>query len=166
MNWDNQGGQGRQGREFAGRRPLRLVVRCSCGASGAVRPGALWLCPDCGRAWDTSAVPADEYRSVVRAVRRAKWLATAGLLVVAVIFVPLIALVSRSFLVPALIVLAVWYFWFLPSHRKRLRRIYGSLPHWQLTQTPSAADPESSHAQSDEEPAAREPGRRRRERRG
>jgi hypothetical protein len=86
------------------------------------------------------------------------------LLVVAVIFVPLIAIVSRNFLVPALIVLAVWYFWFLPSHRKRLRRIYGSLPHWQVTQTPSAADPASS--QPDEEQAsARGPGRRRRERR-
>jgi hypothetical protein len=161
VNWDNQS------REFAGRRPLRLVVRCSCGARGAVQPGALWLCPDCRRAWDTSAVPAEEYRSLVRAVRRAKWLATSGLLVVAVIFAPLIGLVSRSFLVPALIVLAVWYFWFLPSHRKRLRRIYASLPQWQITETPSAADPGGSHAEPDEEPAsARVPGRQRRERPG
>jgi uncharacterized membrane protein YdfJ with MMPL/SSD domain len=100
-------------------------------------------------------------------VRRAKWLATSGLLVVAVIFAPLIALVSRSFLVPALIVLAVWYFWFLPSHRKRLRRIYSSLPHWQVTETRSAAGPASSHAEPAEEPAsARVPGRPRRGRPG
>jgi uncharacterized membrane protein YdfJ with MMPL/SSD domain len=89
------------------------------------------------------------------------------LLVVAVIFAPLIALVSRSFLVPALIVLAVWYFWFLPSHRKRLRRIYASLPHWQVTETRSAAGPASSHAEPAEEPAsARVPGRPRRGRPG
>jgi hypothetical protein len=85
------------------------------------------------------------------------------LLVVAVIFTPLIVLASRSFLVPALIVLAVWYFWFLPTHRKRLRRIYSSLPHWQVTEKPSAAGPASSHAEPDQGPApARVPGRQRR----
>ncbi len=161
MNWDNRG------REFAGRRALHLVVRCSCGARGEAAPGTRWLCPDCRRAWDTSAVPADEYRSLVRAVRRAKWLAASGLLVVAVIFAPLIALVSRSFVVPALVVLGVWYFWFLPSHRKRLRRLYASLPHWQVTETPSAPGAVSSPAEPVEESAsAPEPRRQRRGRPG
>jgi len=89
------------------------------------------------------------------------------LLVVAVIFAPLIALVSRSLVVPALVVLGVWYFWFLPSHRKRLRRLYGSLPHWQVTETPSAPGAVSSPAETVEESAsAPEPRRQRRGRPG
>jgi hypothetical protein len=161
VNGDNQGW------EHGGRRPLRLVVRCACGARGNAAPGTRWLCPDCGRAFDTSAVPADEYRSFTRAVRRAKWLALSGLLVIAAIFAPLIVFVNRSLLVPALVVLGVLYFWFLPSHRKRLRRLYSSLPQWQIAETPSAVRPTDSPAESDEEPAAaRGPARGRRGRPG
>jgi hypothetical protein len=132
-----------------------------------VQPGTRWLCPDCGRAFDTSAVPADEYRSFIRAVRRAKWLALSGVLVVAAIFAPLIVFVNRSLLVPALVVLGISYFWVLPSHRKRLRRLYSSLPHWQITETPSAVRPGNAHAEPDQEPAAaRGPVRSRRGRPG
>jgi hypothetical protein len=89
------------------------------------------------------------------------------LLVVAVIFAPLIVLVSRSLLVPALVVLGVWYFWFLPSHRKRLRRLYASLPHWQVTETPSAPGAANAPAEPAEESAsALQPRRQRRERSG
>jgi hypothetical protein len=77
-------------------------------------------------------VPAGEYRSVVRSLRRAKWLAASGLLVVAAIFAPLALIVSHDFVVPALVLLAVFYYWFLPSHRKRLLRIYNSLPRWEI----------------------------------
>jgi hypothetical protein len=112
-------------------------------------------------------VPADEYRSFTRAVRRAKWLALSGLLVIAAIFAPLIVFVNRSLLVPALVVLGVLYFWFLPSHRKRLRRLYSSLPQWQIAETPSAVRPAESPAELDEEPAAaRRPARGRRGRPG
>lgn len=75
---------------------------------------------------------------MVRSVSRAKWLAASGLLIIAAVFAPLAAFVSRGVVVPAFVLLAVWYFWFLPSHRKRVRRIYASLPRWEIEETPSA----------------------------
>jgi hypothetical protein len=86
-------------------------------------------------------VPAAEYRSVVDSIRRAKWLAVSGLLVVAAIFAPLVLIVSHDFVVPALISLAVFYYWFLPSHRKRLLRIYESLPRWEIESGSAGHEP-------------------------
>lgn len=121
--------------DYRGRRTLRLVVDCTCGTKGSVLPSATWSCPSCGRMWETSAVPAEEYRSVVRSVTRAKWLAASGVIVTTAVFVPLVVFVSHGLVVPGFVVLAIWYFWFLPSHRKRVRRIYLSLPRWEIKQT-------------------------------
>ncbi len=86
-------------------------------------------------------MPAAEYRRVVHSVRRAKWLAASGLLVVAAIFAPLAVVVNHEFVVPALVLLAVFYYWFLPSHRKRLLRIYESLPRWEIESDSASHEP-------------------------
>lgn len=102
-------------------------------------PGERWVCPSCGKSWDTARVPEAEYRAFVRSLRRAKWLALGGLVAVVAVFVPLVLLVSQALLFPGLVVMAIFYYWFLPSHRKRLRRIYAALPSWEIRE--GAEDP-------------------------
>ncbi len=112
---------------------LSLKVTCTCGESAARVPvGAVWRCGRCGTAWDTAKVPADEYRAYALTVRRAKWMALAGVLVLVPAFAVLVLFVDRSWLMVAPVPLAVWYFFALPGHRKRVRRLYATLPRWEI----------------------------------
>lgn len=103
-------------------------------------------------------MPAEEYRSVVRSVTRAKWLAASGVIVTTAVFVPLVVFVSHGLVVPGFVVLAIWYFWFLPSHRKRVRRIYLSLPRWEIKQTSVQRAPLTPGADQMRPRFEREPG--------
>jgi hypothetical protein len=138
MRVDATGGAGRAGRSRradgrrAERRHLRLVVLCSCGDQGRVPFGERWPCPRCGSVWDTAGVPHAEYAAFVRAVRRTKILGLAGLVVAAIVFLPLAMFVSSTFAITGLTVLAVFYFWFGPYYRRRIRRLRAGLPQWEL----------------------------------
>jgi hypothetical protein len=111
---------------------VALKVTCTCGQSARVPVGEVGRCDRCGRRWDTAKVPAEEYRAYALAVRRAKWMAFAGVLVVVPVVALLALLVDRLLLLVAPVALGVWYFWYLPSHRKRVRRLYATLPRWEI----------------------------------
>lgn len=123
----------------AGAIPLPLVVNCPCGARGRGVQAGTWTCEACGQAWDLAGVPEDDYAALVRSVRRTKAASFAGLALVAAIFVPLSLLVSHAFVGTGFVVLAVWYYWYGPFHRKRVRRLYASLPRWQVQAVPPVA---------------------------
>jgi hypothetical protein len=99
-----------------------------------VRFGERWPCPRCGRGWDTSGVPHAEYAAFVRAAHRTKMLGLSGLVVAAIVFLPLAIFVSSTFAIMGLTVLAVFYFWFGPYYQRRIRRLRAALPHWELSQ--------------------------------
>lgn len=83
----------------------------------------------------------EQYSSFVSSLRRAKWLALSGLLVSATIFLPLTIFLNPGLAMPGLVTVAIWYFWFLPSHRKRLRAIYASMPKWEIWESSNAHQP-------------------------
>ena len=43
-----------------------ITVTCECGARKELFYGERWTCPDCGRSYDTSHIPADEYQAIRR----------------------------------------------------------------------------------------------------
>ncbi len=120
---------------------LALTITCTCGHAERVQPGPVWRCPQCGSEWDTGQVPAEEYRAYGRAVRRVRLLSLLGVVVCAAVTALLALLVSPALLPVGIVLLGVWYFWYLPSHRKQVRRLYETLPRWEITA--NTTNPES-----------------------
>ena len=115
---------------------VSLKVTCTCGESARVPIGTVWRCGRCGTAWDTGKVPADEYRAYALAVRRAKWTTFAGVLVIVPVFAVLVLFVDRSLLLAGPVALGVWYYFSLPGHRRRVRKLYRNLPRWEIRPEP------------------------------
>jgi hypothetical protein len=65
-------------------------------------------------------------------VKRHKLEAVGAAVVAAAIMVPLIVVVSASFILLVPFVMTIWLFAFLPFWRRRYRRTAYEAPHWQL----------------------------------
>lgn len=94
--------------------------------------GDRWACENCGRAWDTRQIPAEEYHGLLRRMRRVRLEAFAIAALVAAVVVPLIVFVNAAiiFLVPG--IAAIWLFLYLPFWRRRTRRAARGSPSWEL----------------------------------
>src|SRR3954471_22248440 len=61
-----------------------IAVTCECGEKRDLRYGETWTCEQCGRRWDTSRIPREQYEVVRRTQLRFRILPVAlGLLVAA-----------------------------------------------------------------------------------
>lgn len=109
-----------------------ITVQCDCGAAQLVRYGETWTCPTCGRRWNTGQIPAAEYESLLRRLRRYKLELVGLTLAVLGVFVPLIVLVDGSLVFLAAIAAFALVFVYLPFWRRRIRRAAGEAPRWQL----------------------------------
>jgi hypothetical protein len=113
---------------------LRLAITCRCGEFARVPFGTVWRCEKCGTSWDTRKIPQDEYQAFVHAVRKVQWQSIAGLVVIGLLTLALVVFVGPGLLPAGPVLLAVWYFLYLPTHRKRVRRLYSSLPSWHISE--------------------------------
>jgi hypothetical protein len=110
-----------------------IALTCECGVKHDVRYGDTWTCEQCGRTWDTSQIPREQYEAIRRTQLRFRALPVAlGLLVAAIaIFFTLTGNVfSVFFLLP--IATTVWFVFLRPAHRRRYRRAIADLPRWEL----------------------------------
>ena len=110
-----------------------IAVTCECGTKHDLRYGEAWTCERCGRRWDTSRIPREQYEVVRRTQLRFRVLPVAlGLLVAALaIFFTLTGNVfSVFFLLP--VALSVWFVFLRPMHRRRYRQAISDLPRWEL----------------------------------
>jgi hypothetical protein len=109
-----------------------INISCDCGETRLVPFGEAWTCERCGRRWDTSQIPEDEYLARLRRMRlfRAEPL---GLLALAVlVFVPLVFFVSARFILLAGIAGFGFMVVYMPFWRRRVRRAVASAPTWEL----------------------------------
>jgi hypothetical protein len=113
------------------RRPP-ITVNCECGETRELAYGERWQCETCGRSWDTGRIPAEEYDGLLRRMRRYRLEAVAVAAVLAAILVPLIVVVSESFIFLTPIIAAVWLFLYLPMWRRKVRRAARNAPRWEL----------------------------------
>jgi hypothetical protein len=109
-----------------------ITIKCECGERRDVAYGDRWQCESCGRSWNTQQIPAEEYESLLRGVRRHKLEAAGAAGLGALILIPLIAFVSATFIVLVPLTMAGWLFVFLPFWRRRYRRTAAAAPRWQL----------------------------------
>ncbi len=92
--------------------------------------GERWAC-DCGRSWNTQQIPVEEYDGLLRRMRRHKLEALVASAIALAVFVPLVVMSPRFFLLlpPAMM---VWLFVLLPYWSRRYRRTASGAPRWQL----------------------------------
>ena len=110
-----------------------ITVTCECGEKRELAYGVRWECETCGRAYDTTRIPRDQYDQIRKLTMRYRVLPVAYAL-----FVALVALVFMLtgnvpgvfFLLP--VALIGWFIFLRPVHRKRYRAALKGLPSWQL----------------------------------
>jgi Flp pilus assembly protein TadB len=109
-----------------------VTIKCDCGEFRDVPYGETWQCEACGRRWNTSQIPADEYWGLMRDMRRFR-LSVIGLaLGLAVVFGLLALFVAESLLLLLPVVLAGWLLVYMPFWRRNVRRRARSAPKWSL----------------------------------
>ena len=109
-----------------------ITIRCECGETKEVAYGERWRCEGCGRSWNTQQIPAEEYESLLRQIRRHKIEALAAVAIAAAVMIPLIVVVNSRFILLVPIVMATWLFLALPFWRRRYHRTARGAPHWEL----------------------------------
>jgi hypothetical protein len=110
-----------------------ISLTCECGAKKDLAYGEEWRCESCGRRWDTTRIPREDYDAIRRTQLRFRILPVAlGLLVLglAVFFTLTGNVFSVFFLLP--VALMSWFMLIRPVHRKRYRRAVADLPKWEL----------------------------------
>jgi hypothetical protein len=114
------------------RAPL-ITITCDCGASTEVGYGVRWTCPDCGRTWDTTQIPAAEYDALLKGVRQYRLLVLGPPLALAAILIPLAAIVGIQYAF-LLFVLVMGYALLAVPQLRRLasRRMRESTKSWKL----------------------------------
>jgi hypothetical protein len=110
-----------------------ITVGCECGVKHDLDYGERWTCEGCGRTYDSTRIPREEYEIVRRTQLRFRVLPVAvGLFVLALaIFFTLSGnVLSVFFLLP--FALLLWFGVLRPLHRQRYRRAIAELPRWNL----------------------------------
>jgi hypothetical protein len=110
-----------------------ISITCECGAKHDAAYGETWTCEHCGRRWDTTQIPREDYEVIRRTQLRFRVLPVAvGVVVVALaaFFTLTGNVISVFFLLP--VALLGWFVFLRPVHRRRYRQAIAELPRWEL----------------------------------
>ena len=110
----------------------RITVRCDCGEVNHLEYGETWECQKCGRRWNTTQIPSDEYWAIMHEMRQYRVQAVRVALVGGAIFALLALTVSTSFFLLLPFFMGGWYLFYMPQWRKKVRIRTRSLPEWEL----------------------------------
>lgn len=110
-----------------------VTVTCECGAVRLLRHGERWECETCGRRWDTAQIPAEDYATLTRALRRYQLQSLAFAVVLVAVFAPLMILIDVRIGITGLIVFFFWAFMYRPWRRRRLLEELRGASSWELT---------------------------------
>ena len=110
-----------------------IAVTCECGEKRDLRYGEAWTCENCGRRWNTSQIPPEQYEAIRRTQLRFRVLPVVyGLLVAGIaLFFLLTGNVFSLFIMLPVGTMA-WFIFIQPVHRRRYRSAIADLPRWEL----------------------------------
>ena len=106
-----------------------ITLACECGERADLPYGEAWVCPSCGRRYDTARIPREDYERIRRTQLRFRILpVTFGLIVsaIAVFFIATGNEFSVFFLLP--VSLMAWFILIRPVHRSRYHEAIADLP--------------------------------------
>jgi hypothetical protein len=111
-----------------------ITVTCDCGRVAYVHYGERWTCPECGKAWDTSQIPLEDYASLLRSVRRYRLLSLGPPLALAAVLVPLAIVYGLQFGLLLFVGIFAYAVFVIPKVRERATRtMYESARTWSLS---------------------------------
>ena len=108
------------------------LFRCDCGQLKHVPYGDRWTCESCGRTWNTTQIPEEEYWGLMRDMRRLRLVPIGVALGTALAFGLLAIFVAQSLALLLPVILAMWFILYMPWWRRKIRRRARSSPKWQL----------------------------------
>jgi hypothetical protein len=110
-----------------------ITLTCECGEKRELAYGERWDCEKCGRSWDTSRIPREQYEEIKKLSLRYRALPVGfGALVAAMaIFFTLSGNIFSVFLLLP-VALTSWFVFLRPLWRKRYRQAVRMLPKWEL----------------------------------
>ena len=111
-----------------------ITVRCDCGRVEPVPYGDRWVCPGCGRSWNTSQIPEQEYWGIMREMRRYRLQVIAVSAALGIALALSLALMENRTRVFPLILgfLGFWFLFYMPHWRAKVRKRARALPTWKL----------------------------------
>jgi hypothetical protein len=111
-----------------------ITVTCECGEKKLLRYGERWQCDGCGRRFDTSNIPLEEYAAIRRRQLRHRIVPlSSGLLLLAAVIVSFIAGRAWGALVAVPFLFASWNLFVRPYFRSRYRRsLANDTPTWTI----------------------------------
>ena len=110
-----------------------ITVRCDCGELERVPYGEAWICPGCGRRWDTAQIPSEEYWGIMREMRRYRLEVIAVSVVLGIaLAITLANIGSRQYFPIVLGVMGFWFLIYMPRWRRKVRARARQLPNWNL----------------------------------
>jgi Flp pilus assembly protein TadB len=115
------------------RRGPPITLTCECGERRYLRYGDRWTCEECGRTWDTTRIPVEQYAAIRRTQLRFRRVPLI-ISVLAVICVVAFIIVGKALggLLLVAVVATTWSMFFRPLHRRRYREALAQLPTWQI----------------------------------
>jgi hypothetical protein len=109
-----------------------ITIACDCGEMKHVAYGETWECERCGRRWNTGQIPADEYQGLIRDMRRMRIVPIGVAAGTTLVFGLLALFVAESLFLLLPLVLGMWFLWYMPWWRRKIRRRARSGPKWNL----------------------------------
>ncbi len=114
------------------RGPL-ITITCDCGAVTWLGYGERWTCDTCGKTWDTSQIPKDEYEGLVRSARLYGLAVVGPPIVLAAVFIPLTVVYGARFAFLLFAFVLAYALLVVPPIRRRAnRRVRELAPRWML----------------------------------
>ena len=111
-----------------------ITVTCDCGQVTYLRYGDRWTCPTCGKTWNTSQIPKDDYASLLRSVRRYRWIALGPPIALAAVLVPLAIVVGFQYGLLLFVFVFAYAVFVIPKVRERASRdVAESARSWSLS---------------------------------
>ena len=111
-----------------------ITVTCECGQRRDLKYGERWKCDGCGRRYDTSKIPLEEYAAIRRTQLRYRIIPLAtGVLLLGAMIAFFVAGRAFSALVAVAFLLASWTMFGRPFFRSRYRKALSEhLPKWEI----------------------------------
>jgi hypothetical protein len=110
-----------------------ITVKCDCGNVHYVPYGEAWTCERCGRTWNTSQIPPEQYWGILRDMRRYRIQAMVMALVIGAAFAILAITTGPGVFALVPVPLGFWFLWYMPQWRRKVRAAARSLPTWHLS---------------------------------
>jgi hypothetical protein len=115
------------------RRGPPITLTCDCGEQRYLRYGERWTCEKCGKTWNTSRIPMEQYAAIRATQLRYRRIPIAiSAFALACVVACIIFGKALGGLILVGILATTWSMFFRPIHRRKYREAIADLPSWKI----------------------------------